>query len=152
MGGGPGAHPALHRDAEAGRHPVRQGSPPRNDRVPHAYTYTPDAARSLVLLAASETAWNQTWHVPTAGNPPTAREFILRVAGEFGVPPKYTVLSRPLLVLAGLFDSNVRASYEMLYQSETEYLFDSTKFNQAFAFTPTDYAEGIRRTAAAYRG
>ena len=41
-----------------------------NDAVPHSYTYTPDAARSLVTLAEREFAWNQTWHVATTPNPP----------------------------------------------------------------------------------
>lgn len=121
------------------------------DREPHAYTFTPDAARSLALLASSEAAWGQTWHVPTAANPPTARDLILQAAQEFGVAPNYTVLSRPMLLLAGLFDGTIRASYEMLYQCDSAYVFDSTKFNRAFAFTPTAYADGIRQTVAAYR-
>ena len=73
------------------------------------------------------------------------------VAKEFGVEPKYRVLSRPLIKVAGLFDSDIRESYEMLYQSDSEYLFDSTKFSKAFSFEPTSYAEGVRRTASAYK-
>jgi nucleoside-diphosphate-sugar epimerase len=120
-----------------------------NDSVPHSFTYTPDAATCLFLLADSESAWNQTWHVPTAPNPPTGKEFIKMVAKEFGVEPKYRVLSRPLIKIAGLFDSDIRESYEMLYQSDSEYLFDSTKFSKAFGLEPTSYAEGVRRTASA---
>ena len=122
-----------------------------NDSVPHSYTFAPDAAKSLALLADSESAWNQTWHVPTAPKPPTGKEFIKMVAKEFGVEPKYRVLSRPLIKVAGLFDSDIRESYEMLYQSEAEYLFDSTKFSNAFSFEPTSYAEGVRRTASSYK-
>jgi nucleoside-diphosphate-sugar epimerase len=122
-----------------------------SNSVPHSFTYTPDAARSLVLLADTESAWNQTWHVPTASIPPTGDEFIQMVARAFGVKPKYRVLNRPLIRLAGLFDSNIRESYEMLYQSDSEYLFDSTKFSMAFSFEPTSYAEGIKRTALAYK-
>jgi len=122
-----------------------------NDSVPHSFTFTPDTARSLVLLADTESAWNQTWHVPTTSNPPTGNEFIQMVADAFGVKPKYRVLSRPVIRIAGLFDSNIRESYEMLYQSDSEYLFDSTKFSKAFGFEPTSYAEGIRRTALAYK-
>jgi len=120
-----------------------------NDSVPHSYTYTPDAARSLVLLADSESAWNQTWHVPTASNPPTGNEFIQMVAKAFEVKPTYRVLSRPVIWIAGLFDSTIRESYEMLYQSESAYLFDSTKFSKAFSFEPTSYVEGTKRTALA---
>ena len=122
-----------------------------NDSVPHSYTFTPDAAKSLALLADTESAWNQTWHVPTASNPPTGREFIQMVAKEFGVAPKYRVLSRPLIKVGGWFDSDIRESYEMLYQSDSEYLFDSTKFSKAFSFEPTSYVKGIGSTALAYK-
>lgn len=120
-----------------------------NDLVPHSFTYTPDAARSLVLLADSGSAWNQTWHIPTASNPPTGNEFIRMVAKAFGVKFKYRVLSRPVIRIAGLFDSNIRESYEMLYQSDSKYLFDSSRFSKAFSFEPTSYVEGIKGTALA---
>jgi nucleoside-diphosphate-sugar epimerase len=119
-----------------------------NDAVPHSYTFTPDAARSLTMLAANESAWNQTWHVPTTANPPNGKQFIQMAAKEFGVEPKYRVLSRPLIKLAGLFDQNTRESYEMLYQYDSAYLFESTKFSKTFSFEATSYAEGVRRVAA----
>lgn len=72
-------------------------------------------------------------------------------AKEFEVGPRYRVLSRPLIKLAGLFDSDIRESYEMLYQSDSTYLFDSAKFSKAFSFEPTSYAEGVRRVAAIYK-
>jgi hypothetical protein len=34
---------------------------------------TPDAARILVLVAQTDSAWNQTWHVPASSDPPTGR-------------------------------------------------------------------------------
>jgi nucleoside-diphosphate-sugar epimerase len=90
-----------------------------NDSVQHSFTYTPDAAKSLTLLADSESAWNQTWHVPTASDPPTGKDFVKMVAEELGVEPKHRVLSRPLIRIAGLFDPEIRESYEMLYQSDS---------------------------------
>jgi nucleoside-diphosphate-sugar epimerase len=72
-----------------------------NDSVPHSFTYTPDAARSLVQLAESASAWNQTWHVPTTPNPLTGKEFVTLAAKEFGVAAKYRVLSRPIIRVAG---------------------------------------------------
>jgi nucleoside-diphosphate-sugar epimerase len=122
-----------------------------NDSVIHSFTFTPDAAKSLVLLSDNEKAWNQTWHVPTKSNPPTGREFIEMAAKEFGVDPRYRVLSRPMVKLAGWFDKTIRETYEMLYQSDNEYLFDSTKFIKAFNFEPTSYGDGIRIAAAAYK-
>jgi nucleoside-diphosphate-sugar epimerase len=120
-----------------------------NDSVKHSFAFTPDAARSLMLLADNESAWNQTWHVPTALDPPTGKEFIEVVAREFGTQPKHRVLSRPMVWVAGWFDGTVGELHEMLYQYEADYLFDSTKFNSAFRFQPASYAEGIHRTAKA---
>jgi len=122
-----------------------------NDAVRHSFTFTPDAAKSLVMLTGSESAWNQTWHVPTAPDPPTGKEFIDMVAQAFGVQPSYRVLNRPMLRLAGWFDKTIAESYEMLYQSDSEYLFDSTKFARAFQFSATSYAEGVRVVAGGYK-
>jgi nucleoside-diphosphate-sugar epimerase len=122
-----------------------------NDSVPHSYTYTPDAAQSLIQLAERAIAWNQTWHVPTTSDPLTGKEFVTLVAKEFGTAPKHRVLSRLMLRLAGWFDPLVAESYEMLYQNESPYLFDSTKFAREFGFAGTPYAEGIRSTAASFK-
>jgi hypothetical protein len=78
-------------------------------------------------------------------------EFIAMAAGEFGVAPKYRVLSRPMVKVAGWFKPQVRESYEMLYQSESPYLFDSTKFANEFGFAGTPYPEGVRIAADSYK-
>jgi len=119
-----------------------------NDSVPHSYTYTPDAAESLVRLAERPTAWNQTWHVATAPNPLAGKEFVALAAKEFGIAPKYRILSRPMIRVAGWFNPQVAESYEMLYQSDSPYLFDSSKFAREFGFAGTPYVDGIRTTAA----
>jgi len=61
------------------------------------------------------------------------------------------VLSRSMLRLAGLFNPLVRESYEMLYQNDSPYLFDSTKFAKEFGFTGTPYPDGIRISADFYK-
>ena len=122
-----------------------------NDSVPHSYTYTPDAAQSLVQLAERPTAWNQTWHLPTLPNPLTGKEFVTLVAQEFGVAPNYRVLSKPMIRIAGWFNPVIAESYEMLYQNDSPYLFDSSKFAGAFGFAGTPYADGIRTTAASFK-
>lgn len=119
-------------------------------RVPHSFTYTRDAARSLIVLARSSAAWNQTWHLPTATHPPTGREFIDLAAQALGAQPRRRVLIRPMIKVAGWFDPNVRELYEMLYQYDRSYLFDSTKFSTTFRTQPTSYADGIAATAASY--
>lgn len=122
------------------------------DDQPHSYTYTPDAADALLKLAASETAWNQTWHLPTTPNPPTGKAFIEMAAQAMGVKPKYRVLGPMMLGLTGLFNPVVGEVREMLYQNDSPYLFDSSKYARAFGFSGTPYAEGIRQTASSYKG
>ena len=122
-----------------------------NDAVPHSLTYTSDAAHGLVRLSERPDAWNQTWHVPTTPNPPTGKEFVALAAKELDVAPRHRVLSRPMLRIAGWFDPVVAESYEMLYQSDGPYLFDSTKFAREFGFPGTPYGEGIRTTAASFK-
>jgi nucleoside-diphosphate-sugar epimerase len=115
--------------------------------LPHSFTYTPDAAESLVHLAESPTAWNQTWHVPAAPNPPTGKEFIAMAAKEFGVPPKCRAVGNITLQLVGLINPMIREMREMMYQYEAPYLFDSSKYARAFGFEGTPYDEGIRVVA-----
>jgi nucleoside-diphosphate-sugar epimerase len=122
-----------------------------SDSLPHSYTYTPDAARALATLADTESAWNRTWHVPTSPNPPTGRQFIAAAATAMGRAPKYRILSRPMVKVAGWFNPVVGEVYEMLYQNDSPYLFDSTRYAHAFGFAGTPYAVGIRDTAARYR-
>ena len=122
-----------------------------NDSVPHSFTYTPDAARALMTLAASDAAWNQTWHLPTTGNPPNGKEFIRMAAEAFGVPPRYRVLSPTMIRVFGWFRPMVGEIHEMLYQNDSPYLFDSSKFARAFGFSGTPYAEGIRAAVDSYR-
>jgi nucleoside-diphosphate-sugar epimerase len=134
--------------------PLSAGSTPSwlvNPDVPHSFTFIPDAARGLAMLTATESAWNQVWHLPTAPAPLTGRQFIELAAREFNRPPKFRVLSRPILKLVGLFNPDIRESYEMLYQSDFPYLFDSTKFARAFNFPGTAYPEAIRLAAASYK-
>jgi hypothetical protein len=48
--------------------------------------------------------------------------------------------------MVGMFIPVVKESIEMLYQNEHDYLFDSTKFEKTFNFTPTSYQDGISAT------
>jgi nucleoside-diphosphate-sugar epimerase len=54
--------------------------------------------------------------------------------------------------MAGLFDKTIYESYEMIYQNEYDYQFDSTKFNNYFNFKPTSYEAGIHETIEFFNG
>jgi len=98
----------------------------------------------------SPSAWNQAWHLPTTADPLTGREFIEMAAREMGRPLKYRVLSRRMVRVFGWFRPVVGEVREMMYQNDSPYLFDSSKYARAFGFAGTPYAEGIRATAQSY--
>ena len=123
-----------------------------NDTTLHSFTYTPDAGKATALLGNTESAYNQVWHAPTDKNVLTGKQFIELVAKEFGVKPNYMVLPKWMVRMAGLFDTNIKEAVEMLYQSEADYLFDSSKFDKAFNFKTTTYQEGVAETVKAARG
>jgi nucleoside-diphosphate-sugar epimerase len=122
-----------------------------NAHSQHSFTYTPDAAKALYLLGNDENSWNQVWHLPTASTPPTGAQFIELSAAALNKPDRFRVLSKWLVRLVGIFDKTTSELYEMLYQYEFDYLFDSSKFENAYHFKPTSYEEGIRATAEGYK-
>jgi nucleoside-diphosphate-sugar epimerase len=117
-----------------------------NDKVRHSLTYTPDAGRATAILGNAASAYNQVWHLPTDMNVLTGKEFIENVAKDFGVKPQYMVLPRWMIKMGGVFNGIIRESVEMLYQNDSDYLFDSHKFEQAFKFKATPYSQGIQET------
>jgi nucleoside-diphosphate-sugar epimerase len=117
-----------------------------NANKSHSYTYTLDCAKGMYLLAHNNEAYNQIWHLPTTNPAITGKEFIEIAAKEIGVNPSYFVLSKWMIKMAGIFDKTIAELYEMLYQNEHEYHFDSTKFNEFFNYKPISYNEGIKET------
>lgn len=111
----------------------------------HSVTYTPDAAKATALLGNTEDAYNQVWHLPTAPDPPTGREWIEAAAREMGVKPGFQVAPKFLVSLMGLFMPLIKEMVEMLYQYDRDYIFDSKKFEERFNFKPTPYLEGIKQ-------
>jgi nucleoside-diphosphate-sugar epimerase len=110
----------------------------------HSYTYTPDAGKATAMLGNSETAYNQVWHLPTAGDPMTGKEWIEAIAEELGVKPRHQVLSKFMIRLLGIFIPVMKEMVEMMYQYDRDYVFNSDKFNREFEFKPTPYSEGIK--------
>jgi len=119
---------------------------PGSAKVKHSFTFTPDIAKALSLLGNTPDAYNQIWHLPTDGNPLTGEEFISIIAEMLNLKPEYSVITKRMMKLAGLFNFLIKESVEMMYQYEKEYLFDSTKFENKF-FKPTEYRKGIKEIA-----
>ena len=117
-----------------------------DDHKTHSFSHTTDCANGLLLPAQKEESFNQIWHLPTYNPAPDGKTFIEMVAKEMGVAPKYTVLKKWMVKMAGFFDHTIYELYEMLYQNELDYYFDSSKFNDYFKYKPRTYTEGIHET------
>jgi nucleoside-diphosphate-sugar epimerase len=116
----------------------------------HSFTYTPDAARAVALLGNTPDAYNQVWHLPTSTEKIKGTDWTERFAKALQVAPKTTVLSKGKVKLLGLFIPVLRESYEMLYQYDRDYFFNSQKFNSRFPdFKTTAYEEGINEVVKA---
>jgi len=112
----------------------------------HTFTYTPDAGKATALLGNTPSAFNQTWHLPADMNVLTTQQIVEIAAKELNVKAKITVLPKIMIQMAGLFNPIIKESVEMLYQYDSDYIFDSGKFDKAFAFDKVLYAEGIRNS------
>ena len=75
------------------------------------------------------------------------KEFIQLAAKAMGVEPKYMVVKKWMVSMLGLFNKVNKENNEMLYQNDSDYLFDSTKFEKTFCYKPISYEEGIINTA-----
>ena len=109
----------------------------------HSVTYTPDAGKATALLGNTEDAYNQIWHLPTASNPLTGRQWIETIATAMNVKPKSQVATKFIVRIMGLFIPIMREMPEMLYQYDRDYVFNSSKFEKRFGIQPTSYADGI---------
>lgn len=117
-----------------------------SDKYKHSFTYAVDAAKGTALLGNTDFAYNQVWHLPTDKNVLTGKEFIELTAKEFGVKPKYMNVPKWMLRIIGIWTSDIKESVEMTYQNDSDYLFDSTKFDKTFGIKPISYADGIKET------
>lgn len=121
-----------------------------DDKVKHSFTFTPDAGKATALLGNTDSAYNQVWHLPADRDVLTGEEFIRMASEEFNTKPKYMVIKKWMVGLLGIFNKALRENMEMLYQNDSDYLFDSSKFDKTFKFNTVKYREGIRRTADWY--
>jgi nucleoside-diphosphate-sugar epimerase len=115
----------------------------------HNFTFTPDAGKAVALLGNTPNAYNQVWHLPTTHQALTGKQWAALFAKQLDASPKLSVLPAWLLGIIGLFVPIMGEIHEMAYQYTQDYVFDSSKFEQVFKFTPTDPEEGVRLTIEA---
>ena len=125
---------------------VASGKKPRwmgRQDQPHALSYLPDIAAGLVTLGEHPEADGQAWHLPVSPAL-TGSEWAERTAAIAGREVKPSTVTRPMLVVLGLFMPLLRELRETLYQWERPWLVDDAKFRSAFGVEATDPDEAIR--------
>jgi nucleoside-diphosphate-sugar epimerase len=116
--------------------------------TPHTVTFIDDFARALIVLASHEEAFGEVWHVPSAKTV-TMRRFVGMIAEQTSGPESPRAVPSWLLAVGGLFDPDVRAVREVLYQSKSPWVVDHGKFERAFGADPTPHEQAIRATLQA---
>jgi len=117
-----------------------------NAKVIHSSTYAPDAAKGMAMLGNTNDAYNQIWNLPTDPQKITGEQWINLFAKEMKASNKYSVLPGWGVKALGLFVPIMKELYEMNYQFDRDYFFDSSKFNARFNFTPTSNEIAVKET------
>jgi nucleoside-diphosphate-sugar epimerase len=97
--------------------------------------YMPDAARALLEVATAHDGDGANFHLP--GVRTTPREFVTRVYGAAGAPPRMTGVPPWLLSLAGVFDATARGAADIAHLWTHPVLLDGTRFRARFGEVPT---------------
>ena len=121
-----------------------------NPDLPHSYTFTVDAARTLAALGIRDGVLGEVFHVPNAPAL-TTRQIIDLIADELGTPIKINVAPILLLRVMGLFNKTVREVDEMTYEFTQPFVVDGTKAQSRLGIAPTPMADAVASTVAWFR-
>jgi nucleoside-diphosphate-sugar epimerase len=116
----------------------------------HMMTYSPDAAKGTALLGNTPDAYQQVWHLPTAQEKVTGKQWVEMFAKELGKPAKFKAVPGKMVKLIGLFVSLFKELSDVMYQNERNYFFNCNKFMNRFPdFRITSPEEGVREVVKA---
>ena len=79
------------------------------------------------------------------------RRFVEMIAEQARRSARLSVTPSWLLAIGGLFNPDVRALREILYQSRDPWIMDHSKFERAFGADPTPHPEAIKATLDWFR-
>jgi len=100
------------------------------------------------MLGNTPDAYGQVWHLPTSRVHLTGKQWVEMIAQEMNVKPRYSVLPKWMMSLAGLFVPVIGEFKEMVYQYDRDYLFNSEKFEQQFGYHPAPPEDMVRQMVA----
>ncbi|MFG2819786.1 NAD-dependent epimerase/dehydratase family protein [Kitasatospora sp. NPDC048365] len=122
---------------------------PGDQDAPHSWTYTGDAARTLVAAARADTGWGRAWHVPSTSHL-SVRELAALLARAAGVPdPVLGRMTAEELAELGRRDPVMAEFPEMLYLYDRPALLDASTTAAHLGIAPTPLATVLDEMAAA---
>jgi len=111
----------------------------------HTFTAATDAARGVAMLGNTPDSYNQVWNLPTDRTPLTGHQWIGLFARLMHKESRMMVIPVWMLTITGMFIPVFREFKEMIYQYDRDYIFNSSKFEKRFNYTPLKPEEGIAR-------
>ena len=117
--------------------------------TPHSWAYIEDVGRTAALLGTDVDAFGKIWFAPHS--PSLTQRELVEIAGKvLGIKPEFLVISPFIMRLAGMFNSEARASVEMMYQFTEPFEVDSRTIEDRYGLKPTPADVGIERTIRWY--
>jgi nucleoside-diphosphate-sugar epimerase len=118
--------------------------------VPHAISFMPDVAATLIAAATTPDAWGRPWHVPNAPAM-TQRQFVEAVSSAAGTTAKVASLPKAMLTIAGVFVPLMRELKETAYQFDKPWQVDATATQAALGVNATPMDEAVQVTVDWWR-
>lgn len=142
---GPGANNSFLQELVINR--MKAGKNPQwlySGDKKHSFTYIPDAGKATAFLALQESAWNQTWNLPTDSSYPSGKEITSILNRLLSKNEKLQVMSSWMISVLGLFIPVLKEVKELRYQSDQDYCLDSTKIEKTYGLKPTPIEKGLK--------
>ena len=117
-----------------------------NADVPHTTGYTTELAAGTAILGNTPEAYNQIWNLPVDDAAPTGREWVKLFAEEMKRENKIMVLPSWGLRALGFIMPIMKEIYEMRYQYDRPYIFNSSKFKTKFNYRVSTNKEAVQHT------
>ncbi|WP_059013068.1 NAD-dependent epimerase/dehydratase family protein [Streptomyces specialis] len=129
----------------------RPAAYPADLDAPHAWTYTGDAAATMVAAARTDEAFGRAWHVPSTSHAP-ARELTARLAELTGPPaPKLREMTDEEVALAGRADSIIAELPEILYLDRRPLVLNAEAAERVLGVRPTPLDQVLLEMAEGHR-
>jgi nucleoside-diphosphate-sugar epimerase len=113
-------------------------------KVRHTYSYIPDIAKALVLLASEESCYGEVWHLPVS-EAITITETTILINKILKTNYQVSYLPSLMRKALSLFIPALAELSEMMYQFDYDYIMSYDKFKKKFPdFKETPMEEGLR--------